>query len=115
MLSSPIKRLANQTGLKLFQPEDINSDSAAREIAMLNPDLIILVAYGQILTGKILQLPTVGCLNIHPSLLPRYRGPAPINWALIKEKRKQGITFLFMNEKIDAGDIILQKKNKYIA
>ncbi|MFZ2330735.1 MAG: methionyl-tRNA formyltransferase, partial [Atribacterota bacterium] len=110
LLSSPIKRLANRTGLKLFQPEDINSDSAALEIAMLNPDLIILVAYGQILTGKILQLPTVGCLNIHPSLLPRYRGPAPINWALIKGEKETGITFLFMNEKIDAGDIILQKR-----
>ncbi len=110
LLSSPIKKLTANTGLNLFQPEDINSDSAAREIARLNPDLIILVAYGQILAGKILQLPTLGCLNIHPSLLPRYRGPAPINWVLIKGEKETGITFLFMNEKIDAGDIILQKR-----
>lgn len=110
VLSSPIKIKASQAGLFLFQPENINTDSAIQEIKRLQPDLIILVAYGQILSGKILEIPTLGCLNIHPSLLPKYKGPAPINWTLIKGEEETGITFLFMNEKIDAGDIILQKK-----
>jgi len=110
MLASPIKILASQSGLYLFQPEDINADSTIQKIARLHPDLIILVAYGQILSGKILKLPTQGCLNIHPSLLPKYKGPAPINWVLIKGEQETGVTFLFMNERIDAGDIILQKR-----
>ncbi len=110
MSSSPIKMSASQAGLYLFQPENINTDSAIREIKRLKPDLIILVAYGQILSKKILEIPTLGCLNIHPSLLPKYKGPAPINWTLIKGEEETGITFLFMNEKIDTGDIIFQKK-----
>ncbi len=114
MLASPIKILASQSGLYLCQPEDINADSAVQEIAGLHPDLIILVAYGQILSSKILQLPTQGCLNIHPSLLPKYKGPAPINWVLIKGEQETGVTFLFMNERIDAGDIILQKRIKIL-
>ena len=110
ILSSPVKIKASQAGLFLFQPENINTDNAIEEIKRLQPDLIILVAYGQILSGKILAIPTLGCLNIHPSLLPKYKGPAPINWTLIKGEEETGITFLFMNEKIDAGDIIFQKK-----
>lgn len=109
ILYSPVKRFVLQESLQVFQPEDINSDIAVKEIAKMNPDLIILVAYGQILTSKILQLPKYGCLNIHPSLLPQYRGPAPINWTLIKGEEKTGITFIFMDEKIDTGDIIFQK------
>ena len=110
VLPSPIKIKAFQAGLLLFQPENINTDNAIQKIKRLQPDLIILVAYGQILSGKILKIPTLGCLNIHPSLLPKYKGPAPINWTLIKGEEETGITYLFMNEKIDAGDIILQKK-----
>ncbi|NLL61441.1 MAG: methionyl-tRNA formyltransferase [Candidatus Atribacteria bacterium] len=113
--ASPIKALALQYGLYVFQPEDINSEDAIREISRLQPDLIVLVAYGQILSGTVLKLPTHGCLNIHPSLLPKYKGPAPINWALIKGEEETGITFLFMDEKIDAGDIILQKRIKILA
>ncbi|MBP8718564.1 MAG: methionyl-tRNA formyltransferase [Candidatus Caldatribacteriota bacterium] len=112
--ASPIKELASQFGLYLFQPENINADDAIEEIAGLKPDLIILVAYGQILSGKILSIPVYGCLNIHPSLLPKYKGPAPIHWTLIKGEEETGISFLFMNEKIDAGDIICQKKIKIL-
>lgn len=108
--ATPIKTLAVESRLYLFQPEDINSKNAVEEIDRLYPDLIILVAYGQILSGSILRLPTLGCLNIHPSLLPEYKGPAPINWTIIRGEQETGITFLFMNEKIDAGDIIFQKK-----
>ncbi len=110
ILSSPIKVLASQLGLNIRQPEDINADHTIQEINCLHPDLIVLVAYGQILSSKILQIPVQGCLNIHPSLLPKYKGPAPINWTLIRGERETGITILFMNEKIDAGDIVLQKR-----
>jgi methionyl-tRNA formyltransferase len=112
--ASPIKELASQLGLYLFQPENINVDNAIKEIARLKPDLIILVAYGQILSAKILNIPAYGCLNIHPSLLPKYKGPAPIHWTLIRGEEETGISFLFINEKIDAGDIIYQKKIKIL-
>ncbi len=114
MLSSPVKKLTLESNLQLFQPENINTDSSAEEIARIHPDLIILVAYGQILSGKILKIPTLGCLNIHPSLLPKYRGPAPINWTIIKGEKETGISFLFMDEKIDTGDIIFQNRMKIL-
>ena len=107
---SPIKELALEHGLCLFQPENINAERPVQKIKELTPDLIILISYGQILSGGILNIPSQGCLNVHPSLLPKYKGSAPIQWALIHGEEETGITFLFMNEKIDAGDIILQKK-----
>jgi len=109
---SPIKELALDHGLYLFQPENINAESAVQKLKELKPDLIILIAYGQILSGEVLNIPTRGCLNVHPSLLPRYKGSAPIQWTIIRGEGETGISFLFMNEKIDAGDIILQKKIK---
>ncbi len=108
--ASPVKEIALAQGLYLFQPENINSENSIREIKRLQPDLIILISYGQILSGKILDIPACGCLNVHPSLLPDYKGPAPIQWTLIRGEKDTGITFLFMNEKIDAGDMILQEK-----
>ncbi|MFW6134591.1 MAG: methionyl-tRNA formyltransferase [Elusimicrobiota bacterium] len=108
--ASPIKEVALDYGIKILQPENINHVSAIRQIKALNPDLIILVAYGQILSGEVLNIPALGCLNIHPSLLPKYKGPSPIQWTLIRGEKETGISFLFMNEKIDAGDIIMQKK-----
>lgn len=111
---SPIKTVAMQSDLNVIQPEDINDKNTISEIRRLQPDLIILVAYGQILSSQVLKLPSKGCLNIHPSLLPKYKGPAPINWTLIKGEEETGITFLFMNEKIDAGDVIFQKRIKIL-
>jgi len=109
---SPIKELALNYGLYLFQPENINAESVIQKLKELKPDLIILISYGQILSGEVLNIPTRGCLNVHPSLLPRYKGSAPIQWTIIRGEGETGISFLFMNEKIDSGDIILQKKIK---
>lgn len=108
--ASPIKEVALDYGLFLLQPENINSEDMIQEIHQLKPDLLILVAYGQILKAQVLKIPILGCLNVHPSLLPKYKGPAPIHWTLIRGEKETGISFLFMNEKIDAGDMILQKR-----
>lgn len=106
----PIKEIALANNLALLQPENINDGHVIQKIKELKPDLMILVAYGQILSKEVLDIPTLGCLNIHPSLLPKYRGSAPIQWAIIRGETETGISFLFMNEKIDSGDIIAQKK-----
>jgi methionyl-tRNA formyltransferase len=112
--ASPIKELALEHNLSIFQPENINSEDSIRKIKEFAPDLIILIAYGQILSGEVLGIPTYGCLNVHPSLLPHYKGSAPIQWTIIRGEKETGISFLFMNEKIDAGDIILQKNIKIL-
>ncbi|HKK83789.1 MAG TPA: methionyl-tRNA formyltransferase [Atribacterota bacterium] len=114
MHPSPIKEVALEYGLQLFQPENINSESAIEKIRKFEPELIILIAYGQIISGEILKIPPRGCLNVHPSLLPYYKGSAPIQWTIIQGEQETGISFLFMNEKIDAGDIILQKKTEIV-
>ena len=114
MHPSPIKEVALEYGLCLFQPENINSKSAIEKMIKFEPDLIILIAYGQILSREILKIPPRGCLNVHPSLLPYYKGSAPIQWTIIRGEQETGISLLFMNEKIDAGDIILQKKVKIL-
>ena len=116
ILYSPVKRFVLQESLQVFQPEDINSDIAVKEIAKMNPDLIILVAYGQILTSKILQLPKYGCLNIHPSLLPNIEALPLLIGLSLKEKRRQGLHLYLWMKKIDTSDYfpksieILQKK-----
>ncbi len=112
--ASPVKEVALEHGLYLFQPENINAESSLQKIKKLGPDLIILIAYGQILSEELLNIPTLGCLNVHPSLLPGYKGSAPVQWTLIRGEEEAGISFLFMNEKVDAGDIILQKKIKIL-
>jgi methionyl-tRNA formyltransferase len=109
-LPTPIKEIALNRGIEVFQPENINNDDSIKKIKEFEPDLILVVAYGQILSKDILNIPKVGCLNIHASLLPKYRGAAPINRAIINGEKETGITFMFMNEKVDAGDIIYQQK-----
>jgi len=111
---TPIKEIALKYAISVFQPEDINSQNSIKEIKKFDPELIILIAYGQILKGQVLDIPSRGCLNVHPSLLPKYKGSAPIQWAIIRGEQETGISFLFMNEKIDSGDIVLQKKVKII-
>jgi methionyl-tRNA formyltransferase len=112
--ASPIKEFVLGRNLPILQPENINSEDSIKKIKELAPDLIILIAYGQILSSEVLRIPTYGCLNVHPSLLPHYKGSAPIQWTIIRGEEETGISFLFMNEKIDAGDIILQKKIKIL-
>jgi len=110
ILPTPIKKIALNRGIEVFQPKNINDEEAIKKIKELNPDIILVVAYGQILSKDILNIPKIGCINIHASLLPKYRGAAPINRAIINGEKETGITFMFMNEKVDAGETIYQQK-----
>jgi len=107
---SPVKNMAISHKLPVWQPERINDDLFVSRIKALLPDIIVVVAYGQILTGTILNLPKFGCINLHASLLPRYRGSSPINWAIIKGEEMTGITTILMDEGMDTGDILLQQE-----
>ena len=110
ILPSPIKKIALDKGLEVFQPENINDKESQKRLKEYNPDIILVAAYGQILSRHILNIPKMGCINIHGSFLPKYRGAAPINRVIINGEKETGITFMFMNEKVDAGDIIFQEK-----
>ena len=105
-----VKALALQAGLKVFQPEDINSPSSVELLKSLNPDLFAIVAYGQMLSQEVLDIPKVFPLNIHASLLPKYRGAAPINWAIIRGEERSGVTIMQVIRKMDSGAIIMQKE-----
>lgn len=110
LIPGPVKRIALEKGIPIFQPDNINSKESIKIIKEIKPDIILVVAYGQILRAEVLAIPERGCLNIHASLLPAYRGAAPINWAIINGEKETGITFIKMNEKVDAGEIIFQKR-----
>jgi methionyl-tRNA formyltransferase len=107
--SSPIKEAAFKLHLKIYQPEKIGSATSVAQLKYLNPDLIIVAAYGQILTKEILNLPKYGCLNIHASLLPKYRGASPIHAAIAAGEKQSGVTIMWMDEGLDTGDILLQE------
>ena len=105
---SKVKEFALEKGIKVFQPTKIREDY--QEIIDLKPDLIVTCAYGQIIPKELIELPKYGCINIHASLLPEYRGGAPIHHAVMDGKDKTGITIMYMNEKMDEGDILYQKE-----
>jgi len=106
----PLKELALIKGLAVFQPEKVRDKGFVQEVLKkMEPDLIIIAAYGQILPKSILDLPRIGCINLHPSLLPKYRGAAPIQRAIINGEKETGVTVMFMDEGEDTGDIILQE------
>jgi len=107
---SPVKELALAHGTPVFQPESLRDGAAAELLRELRCDIIVVVAYGKILPGEILDLPPHGCVNIHGSLLPKYRGAAPIQWAVINGEGETGVTSMFMAEEMDAGDIIFSRK-----
>lgn len=106
---TPVKKKAIDLGIEVFQPEDINSKNSIEKIKSINPDIIIVAAFGQILKKELLDIPRYGCINIHASLLPKYRGAAPINWAIINGEKDTGITIMDMEEGLDTGDIISQR------
>ncbi len=111
MIACPVKEFAIEKKLKIFQPEKIvNNKEFKNEIKALNPDIICVVSYGKILPKSFLEIPKKGCINVHPSLLPKYRGAAPIQWAILNGDKTTGVTIMYMNEKMDAGDIIIQKE-----
>lgn len=106
---SEVKKFALKKKLTLFQPEKIIDSNFVKEVKELAPDLIVVVAFGKVLSAEVLDIPRKGCLNIHFSLLPKYRGPAPVQWALLEGNYHTGVSSIFMEEEVDAGDIILQK------
>ena len=105
---SPVKVAAEELGLPVFQPEKIKTLEGIHQLRALAPDSIIVVAYGQILSREILQLPSKGCINVHASLLPSYRGAAPIHWAVMKGETRTGVTTMLMDEGLDTGDMLLK-------
>ncbi len=108
----PVKAFAVQNGLSVYQPNSLKNDDSYELIKKLNPDIIIVAAYGKILPKNILDFPEYGCVNIHASLLPKYRGAAPIQWAVINGDKKTGITIMKMAEDLDTGDMILVDKTE---
>ncbi len=107
LLPPPVKIAAQRLGLELRQPESVRNRQVTDEIAGLSPDLLVAVAYGNILPKAVLDIPPLGAVNIHPSLLPAYRGPSPIQWAVVNGEAVTGVTSIFMDEGMDSGDIIL--------
>ena len=113
LISSPVKRFANKESIKIFTPETIKGNlSFVNELKSLSCDLFIVIAYGKILPKEILEVPTFGCWNAHASLLPRWRGAAPIQWSLIKGDEFTGVGIMKMNEGLDTGDILLEESLK---
>lgn len=107
---SEVKEKAEELGLDIFQPSRIKHEDSIAKIKALNPDLIIVVAYGQILSKEILDTPKLGCINVHASLLPRLRGAAPINWSIINGDKITGVTTMLMDEGLDTGDMLLKSE-----
>jgi methionyl-tRNA formyltransferase len=105
---SPVKELALQAGLPVLQPERARDEAFLGALRELQPELIAVAAYGQILPQSILDLPRYGCLNVHTSLLPRYRGAAPIQWAILNGDAETGVTIMKMDAGLDTGDILTQ-------
>ncbi len=105
-----IKTLATKAKLKVFQPENINCKESINFLKNLVADLFVIVAYGQIFSQEVLDIPKIMPINIHASLLPRYRGAAPINWAIINGDKKSGVTIMFVTAKMDSGPVIMQKE-----
>jgi methionyl-tRNA formyltransferase len=108
--ASPIKKTASEAKLPVLQPLRIKDPDSVAEIAALHPDVIVVMAYGQILPRSVLTIPPLGCLNLHASLLPRWRGAAPVQAAIAAGDRETGITVMYMDEGLDTGDILLERK-----
>src|SRR4030043_475766 len=109
---SPVKELAIDRGIKILQPVNIKDPLFLNGLSKIMPEIIVVVAYGRILPAQILRLPSHGCINIHASLLPKYRGAAPIQWAIINGEKKTGITTMLMDEGLDTGNILLQEETE---
>ena len=111
MVASPVKEYAIEKNLQVYQPIKVrNNPEFLEEVRKLNPDLICVVAYGKILPQELLDIPKYGCVNVHGSLLPEYRGAAPIQWAVLNGDKKTGVTTMFMNAGMDTGDMILKEE-----
>ena len=106
MVFSPVKEVALAAGLPVFQPENFRDEESVEQLRILQPDIVAVVAYGRILPQKVLDIPAKGCVNIHASILPQYRGSAPYQWAVLDGLAETGVTAQHMAAKMDAGDVI---------
>ena len=115
MVASPVKEFAVSKDLKIYQPEKVRKNvEFIEEIKKIEPDVICVVAYGKILTKEILEIPKFGCINVHGSLLPKYRGAAPIQWAVINGEKVTGVTTMYMDVGMDTGDMILKEETEIV-
>lgn len=110
MQYSPVKEVAVKAGLRVYQPQRVRDEVFLYELRKLHPDVIVVVAFGQILSKEILEVPKYGCLNVHASLLPKLRGAAPIQWSVIQGDKESGVTIMQMDEGLDTGDILMVEK-----
>ena len=108
----PVKVLAAENGVPVFQPEKMKDPATLEQLKILAPDLIVVVAYGRILPRAVLELPRYGCINVHASLLPKYRGAAPIQWAILDGETETGVTIMQMDAGLDTGDMLLTYETK---
>ena len=106
----PVAAYAGSKGIPLFQPLKLKDGNAAKRLAEIRPDIIVVVAYGKLIPNDILSLPKFSCINVHASLLPKYRGAAPINWAVVNGEERTGVTTMVVSERMDAGDLLLQEE-----
>ena len=113
VIASPVKQLAVEKGIPVFQPQRIRKDGV-EDLKALAPDLCVTAAFGQILSQEILDIPTLGTINVHASLLPRHRGSAPINWAILQGDENVGVTTMMTDKGIDTGDMLLKAETPYI-
>ncbi len=112
--SPPVKECALSEGIPVLQPSSVRSDDFLNALHALGPDMIVVVAYGRIIPKQILALPAKGCINVHASLLPKFRGAAPIQWAIIRGEAKTGVTTMLMDEGLDTGDILLMEETEIL-
>ena len=109
---TPVKVCAMEHGIPVFQPTTLRDGEALTQLKELNPELVVVAAYGRVLPDEMLELPPKGCINVHSSLLPHYRGSAPINWAVVNGDKITGVTIMHMAHELDAGDIIAQAETR---
>ena len=113
LAESPVKEFAVSKDIPVYQPQRVKeNEEFIKYIKEMNPDIICVVAYGKILTKEILEIPEYGCINLHGSILPKYRGSAPIQWAVLNGDKTTGVTTIYMNEQMDAGDMILTRETE---
>lgn len=107
---SPVKECAAEHNIPVYQPVKMRDGTALADLRALQPDMVVVAAYGRILPAEMLAVPPMGCINVHASILPKYRGAAPINWVLLNGEQETGVTIMHMAEECDTGDMILVKK-----
>ena len=108
-IPTPVKAAAMELGLPVHQPESVKDPAVIDQIRALKPELLAVAAYGKLLPETLLSIPSIAAINVHSSLLPKYRGAAPINWAILNGERETGVTIQHLSRELDAGDIVLAK------